>query len=109
MPPVQKLYLGAGKKREASEENYWEQIDWPHGRKRVTNEHCQPVDRATFATDNDAAANSLALELYCYWKPEAPCVGRGTLTQHRKFTKLVGRSHHDRTNTIHCTAALGAH
>jgi hypothetical protein len=29
----------------------------------------------TFATNNDAAANSLALELYCYWKPEAPCVG----------------------------------
>jgi len=41
----------------------------------VTNEHCQPADHTTFATNNDAAANSLALELYCYWKPEAPCVG----------------------------------
>ena len=46
-------------------------------RRRVTNEHCQPADRATFATDNGAAAHSLALELYCYWKPEAPCVGNG--------------------------------
>jgi hypothetical protein len=63
MPPVQKLYLGAGKKREASEENYWEQIDWPHGRKRVTNEHCQPAGHTPFATNHDAAANSFALDL----------------------------------------------
>ena len=26
----------------------------------------------------------------------------GTLTQHRKFTKSVGRSQHDRTNLIQC-------
>lgn len=63
MPPVQKLYLGAGKKREASEENYWEQTDWPHGRKRVTNEHCQPAGHIPFATNHDAAANAFALDL----------------------------------------------
>jgi len=62
MPPVQKLYLEAGEKREASEENYWEQIDWPHGRKLVTNEHCQPVGHTPFATNQDAAANSFALD-----------------------------------------------
>ena len=37
--------------------------------------NCQPADHTTFATNNDAAANSLALELFSYWKPEAPCVG----------------------------------
>ena len=41
----------------------------------MTNEHCQPTDHTIFAKNNDAAANSLVLELYCYWKPEAPCVG----------------------------------
>ena len=38
-------------------------------------DHCQPVGHTTSATNNDAAANSLALELYCYWEPEAPCIG----------------------------------
>ena len=41
----------------------------------MTNEHCQPADHTTFATNKNTVANSLALELYCYWKPEAPCVG----------------------------------
>ena len=44
-------------------------------RRCVTNEHCQPADHTTFATNKNTAANSLASELYCYWKPEAPCVG----------------------------------
>ena len=62
MPPVQKLYLEAGEKREASEENYWEQIDWPHGRKLAPNERCQLAGLTPFATNQDAAANSFALD-----------------------------------------------
>ena len=62
MPLVQKLYLETAEKREASEENYLEQIDSPHGRKLVTNEHCQPADHTPFATNQDAAANSFALD-----------------------------------------------
>ena len=61
--------------------------------------NCQPADHTSFATNNDAAANSLALELYCYWKPEAPCVGcvdaNAVCTIH-----LTEISQHARTNLI---------
>jgi len=61
----------------------------------VTNEHCRPADHTTFATNNDAAANSLALELYCYWKPEAPCVGyqkSNTDLSNLLFKRLVNQT-----------------
>ncbi|NCV68190.1 MAG: hypothetical protein EBW61_10635 [Rhodobacteraceae bacterium] len=37
-------------KSEASEENYWEQINWPHVRRRVTNEKLPLVDHTAART-----------------------------------------------------------
>jgi len=65
--------------------------DCPHLRRRVTNEHSQPADHTAFATNNDAAANSLALELYCYWKPKAPYVGSDNAST-EFFNHLMKRS-----------------
>jgi hypothetical protein len=57
----------------------------------VTNEHCQPADHTTFTTNNDAAANSLALELYSCRKPEASFVGYDNAST-EFFTHLTKRS-----------------
>ena len=65
----------------------------------MINDHCQPADHTIFATNNDAATNSLALELDCYEKPKAPCVGckvANTVSPNH----LTERLHHYRTNFI---------
>ena len=47
--------------------------------------------------ERDAAANTLALEFNCYWKPEAPCVGYTHANTVCAF-HLTERSQHDGRN-----------
>jgi len=48
-------------KSEASEENYWEQINWPHVRRRVTNEKLPLVDHTAFATWEKRSSKYLSI------------------------------------------------
>jgi len=87
------------RKSEASKEAYGNKLT------DLSSEMCDqriianPLITLHLPPEKSAVANTLALELYVYWKPEASCVGcddaNTVLSNH-----LTERSQHDRTNII---------